>query len=335
MTKCSTYAWLAAAFFTNAAFADVAVLTNGDRITGTVEAVSSAKVLMSTEYASEVAIDRSVVQELVTESSLDFLTGAGELSGTLEFSDGRQRIVAADGATDVALADIKSARQNYLAVPGLGSEWSSRATLAAILSHGNTDTESYNALIESVLKQDTVEHSVSLLISNEKAEEITTKDQFDLDYGYKRFISDQWYASGNAEYFIDELKNIDRRITLGAGMGYQFWDNSFGALSTDVSANVVGEEILGFDETNPALRWGMDYNRFFLANKLELFHGHSVLFNTDSDRGEVIGSSAGVRYTLNSRIDTAARVDVNHETKPAPGNSKTDVTYTIGVGVKF
>ena len=95
------------------------------------------------------------------------------------------------------------------------------------------------------------------------------------------------------------------------------------------------EELDGEDETNPAVRWGLEYNRFFFSKKMEAFHKQSVLFIPDSDRGEVLESSTGVRYALNSRIDATARVDVNHETEPAPGNSKTDVTYNLGVGIKF
>jgi putative salt-induced outer membrane protein YdiY len=316
-------------------FADVAVLSNGDRITGTVDSISADNVLMITEFAGDVTIARSGIQELVTEGPLDFLTANGEVTGALKSADGQQAIESADGARDIALADIKAAKQNHLGMTSLDSEWASRAALAAIISNGNTDTESFNTLIESSYKRDTVEHAMSLRISSEKAEEVTTKDQVVLDYGYKRFVSERWYASGNAEYFTDDLKDIDRRVTLGAGMGYQFWDNSLGALSTDVTGNVVDEEILGMSETNPAVRWGLDYNRFFLDKKLEFFHGQSVLFIPDGDRGEVFASSTGLRFDINSRIDTAARIDVNHETKPAPGRSKTDVTYTIGVGVKF
>jgi putative salt-induced outer membrane protein YdiY len=157
----------------------------------------------------------------------------------------------------------------------------------------------------------------------------------DFDYLYKRFLNEKWYGSGNLEYFEDELKGVDSRITLGAGVGYQFWDDSFGSLSSDIGISYVEEEIDGEDSSNPALRWGLDYRRYLFSKKMEAFHKQSVLFIPDSDRGEVLTSSTGVRYVLNSRIDATARVDVDHETEPAEGNSKTDVTYNLGIGIKF
>ena len=204
-----------------------------------------------------------------------------------------------------------------------------------MISNGNSDTASYNTLIESAYKSGNVEHNVSLLVSKEEAEEETTKDTLDLDYGYKRFVSEKWYASGNAEYFQDKLKDIDQRITLGAGMGYQFWDNSIGALSSDLGISAVQEELNGEDESNPAIRWGLDYKQFFFSKKMELFHKQSLLFIPDSDRGEVISSSTGLRYALSDRIDSTFRVDLNHETDPPEGSSSTDVTYSLGVGIKF
>ena len=122
---------------------------------------------------------------------------------------------------------------------------------------------------------------------------------------------------------------------MGAGVGYQFWDDSFGSLATDLTLNYVREELQEDDESNPAVRWGLEYKRFLLSKKLEAFHRQSVLFIPDSDRGEVIRSSTGLRYALNAKVDATARVDLKHETEPEPGNSKTDVTYNLGVGIKF
>ena len=68
---------------------------------------------------------------------------------------------------------------------------------------------------------------------------------------------------------------------------------------------------------------------------IEAFHQQSVLIIPDSERGEVLESSTGMRYALNSRIDAMFRLDVHHETKPAPDTSKTDLTYNLGIGIKF
>lgn len=319
--------------------ADTVLLHNGDRLTGTVDSISGGKVLLVTEYAGGVPIALDAIAELETaeafEVRLDGTAESRDVIGAFVVSNGAQGIRQDGVVQPLDLQRVRHAGQNNLSLTGFTAEWTSRADLSAIISNGNSDTESYNTLIESVRKQGNVEHGFSILVSQEEAEGVTTKEQLDIDYGYKRFISEKWFASGNAEYFKDELKDIDQRVTLGAGMGYQFWDDSFGAFSTELGVSVVDEELDDDSETNPALRWGLDYNRFFFSKRMEIFHKQSVLFIPDSDRGEVLASSSGVRYALNSRIDTTARVDVNHETEPPEGSSKTDVTYTLGVGIKF
>ena len=129
------------------------------------------------------------------------------------------------------------------------------------------------------------------------------------------------------------MKDVDSRITAGGGIGHQFWDNSFGTLSAELGINVVVEELDGESEENPALRWALSYKRFLLSKRLELFHDHSIL--VIPDRGEVLDSSTGVRLSVNQRINTSLRVDIQHETKPPEGNHKTDVTYSLGLGIKF
>ncbi len=319
-----------AIFFAATSAADVVVMKNGDRLTGTLDSIAGGRLVLNTEYAGSIPINVDAVESIVTEEPFEVKVGKSKANGLFRHQ-GEQTMV---GETPIELASISRAGQRN-ARGGLGTEWSSRADLSLVISNGNSDTQSLNTLIESSLKRETVEHAVSLLVSREEAEEETTKDLFDLDYGYKRFISEKWYAAGNAEYFKDELKDIDARYTLGAGMGYQVWDDSFGALSLEAGVSAVREDIDGDTDDNPAFRWALAYNRFLMAKKLEFFHKHALLVIPDSDSGEIISSSTGLRYALNDRIDTSARVDVNHETEPAPGRSKTDVTYTLGIGVKF
>lgn len=317
------------------ALADVVVLNNGDRMTGTVDSVAGGRVLLMTDYAGAVPIKVDAIVELITEQAFDVSVDGEQRNGQFDVIDGVQVLTTDSGSQPVTLAEVNRAGQNKLSLRRLVPEWTARATLAANISNGNSDTENYSTLVEAGLKQEAVEHSISLLITDETSEDVQVKEELDLDYGYKRFVSEKWYASGNAEYFKDPIKDVDRRITLGAGMGYQFWDDSFGSLSTDLTLNYVREELQDDDETNPAVRWGLEYKRFLFSKKLEAFHKQSVLFIPDSDRGEVLESSTGLRFALNSKIDATARVDVDHETEPEPGNSKTDITYNLGVGIKF
>ncbi len=95
------------------------------------------------------------------------------------------------------------------------------------------------------------------------------------------------------------------------------------------------EDLAGENEENPALRWALQYDRLLWSEQLEFFHEHSILSLADGDRGEIIETSTGLRLAVNSRVHTSFRIDLDHETKPAVGRDKTDVTYALGVGIEF
>jgi putative salt-induced outer membrane protein YdiY len=317
------------------AAADVVHMKNGDRLTGKLDGIAGQRLILETDYSDNIAVSLSSVLTVETDGPFELkLKGGDRASGRLVVADGGQAI-AVDGQQPqpLVLDQVRTAGQKRLALLDLGRDWTSRAVLSAAVSTGNSETDAYNALIESKLTRNKSEHFLSLVISEEDADGETTKDQLDLDYGYKRFVGEKWFGAGNFEYFQDGLKEVDYRITAGGGVGYQFWDNSFGALSAELGASLVVEELAGESEENPAARWALKYNRHLWSKRVEAFHSHSLL--VIPNRGEVIESSTGIRMALNHRLETDLRVDVDHETEPPEGSKKTDVTYALGIGVKF
>ncbi len=189
--------------------------------------------------------------------------------------------------------------------------------------------------MDSIATQGKFEHRGYLYLDTDESEGETTRDTFDAGYDLRYYFRDKWYALGSIGYFKDELKDIDSRITLGAGVGYQFFGTDIASLSTDLGVVMVLEDLDGDSESNPALRWGVDYQRWLDFEKLEYFYGHEVLKILDSDRGEIYKANTGIRIHLSERWNANARVDMIHETKPPVGSHKTDLTYSIGVGLIF
>lgn len=317
--------------------ADVVHFVNGDRVSGTVHSVSGGKVVLDTQHAGRILIALAGVSAIEAETGFDLrLRDGTAVRGSFRIEESGEGVVVSDTADLVfPLKQVYSAGQNRLLVPSFTRDWASRIDLSIAISQGNTDTASYNTLMETVLQHERSTHRASLLVSKEEADDVRTKDQLDVDYGYRRFISERWFAAGNAEYFVDELKEIDYRVTAGLGMGFQFWDNSFGAFATELGASAVVEALDGERERNPAVRWAVDYNRFLWSTRLELFNRSSLLIIPESDRGEVFQMTTGLRMAVNSWLDMALRVDLRHETEPAEAADKTDTTYSLGVGARF
>ena len=317
------------------ATADTIFLANEDRLSGKVDSISSGQILLKTNYAGTLSINVDSVKRVETDEELVFKMTDGErISGRLTKRDSVLSLIDASGNTrPIILANIVSAvreTKRTIAAPMLRS----RLDLSAAIATGNSDTLAANALFESTLKRLKSAHDLSLFVSREEANNLKTKDQIDADYGYKHFVSERWFASGQVEYFRDPLKNIKRQINLGAGLGFQAWDHSLSALSMEAGVSAVLEKLTE-SQQNPAFRWGLDYTQYLWGKQLEFFHKHSLLVIADGARGQVIDASTGLRLALTDRLDTHFRIDHQIDTKPPPEVDKIDTTYSLGIGIKF
>jgi putative salt-induced outer membrane protein YdiY len=332
---CMQLAGLLALVSLSNAQADTLLLHNGDRLTGTLISIADETVAFETVYAGVLKVEQRVVAQIETSRNYIFRGAAFEQRGQLLVIDGQQSVGQPDDFSPLDINSIESADRVQRVVAMLPLDWVSRVDLSAVFSSGNSSTESFNTLAESRLKRTNAEHLATLLRNTEKADGVTSKDQVDLSYGFKRFISSRWYGSANGNYFRDELKDIDQRLSLGAGLGFQLANSRLGVLSTEVGVSAVQERLDGVDRINPAGRWAIDFQRYFFDRRVELFHRQTVLAIASENRGQVLTSSTGLRFALSERIDTALRTDLNYETDPPPGSKKTDTTYTLGIGLKF
>ena len=320
------------------ATADTIFLRNGDRLSGAVDSISGGQVLLQTDYAGRVSIAASAVERIETDEALEFRLNDGERrAARIAVSDAPPAAAGTAAASSpLTLENVSSAVRAAAPAALLSPMWRTRLDLATVIATGNSDTSAANALLESSMQRQRSVHDLSLLVSQEEAGDVTTKDQIDADYGYKRFLSPRWFAAGQAEYFRDELKRIESQITLGASAGFQAWDHSLSSLSMEAGVSAVLETLVGNDQSqNPAFRWGLDYVRYFSGKRLELFHKHSILVIADSDRGEVIDASTGVRLNVNDRVATHFRIDHQVDTQPPPGVDKIDATYNLVIGFEF
>ena len=317
------------------AWADTLIMNNGDRITGRLDSISGGKAVFETQYAGRVFVSVDQIDSMLTDDAYTVRLGGDRLSGTFIEDQGEQALATHTGIERLTLSDLRSAAQSRSQFIPFAPDWSVRLDLSLSLADGNSSTEASNILLEADFHDELNSHLLTVLLAREEGEGLLTKDQLDVDYGYRRFISERWYGAANAEYFQDKLKDIDLRITLGAGIGIQVVDNSLENLATDLAVSAVQEDIGGASSTKPALRLGLDYQRFLFAKTVELFHRQSILQLLSDEKGQVFSSSTGIRYMFSERIDTNFRIDLAYESNPPPGNEKTDTTYSLGVGLKF
>lgn len=313
-----------ATIYTSTVTADVIQLDNGDRMTGTVSNITAGVITLTTAYAGDVAIAMANVTQIETDGDYDVTLESGDqVSGRL-VPNGLQ---VGDNLINSQLSSITLLEQ----IPTGAPVFTSRVDGLFSLSNGNSNTQTLDIFADTFYSHGNNEHRLGIAWGDAEAEGETTKAQIEIDYGYRRLLRDDWFFGGNLEYFRDELKDINRRITVGATIGKQFWNTPLSRFSVELGVSAVLENLAGETENNPALRWGLDYTRQLLP-QAQFFHNHEILAIIGSGRGQIFDTSTGLRYALSDRLNVNLRVDYRNETDPPEGASSSDVTYGIGVG---
>ncbi len=304
--------------------ADVVHFENGDRLTGTVVDAPEGFVAVDVPHVGVVTVPDEQVQR-----------------------------VDRDGASPATSGDVKGSAAD-LSAASTDNGWQARADLGVVVATGNTRAADLNFVAGVVHTGKRFDNQLGVAVHKARAlgevlgatgSTTTTKDQVDVDYNLRWKYGENWYAVASVEYFEDPIKDIEQRATTGAGVGHTFWESEMGALRTDAGISQVFESI-GFrppaatgrstdSDHNPALRWGLQFNRWLVADRLELFHTNQLLHILDDERSSVWDSDTGVRFHVNSRWLAALRVDLQHETAPATGRRKTDSSYALAVGLKL
>lgn len=325
------------AMLAGTANADVLFLASGDRLTGEIDSIGGGKVILMTDFAGTIGVKLETVVRMESETLFEIRRTDGEKFRGQFIADGDdQQFKPEDGAAEsLDLGALASARQNNLGIRDLGSDWTNRFDAGVSASSGNTDTASQNYLIESILTRSRSRHRFDLTFDTQEDDGVKTRENFLTSYDYRRFFRERWYGTGNIGYEQDKFRSVDSRWSLGVGVGYQFWDDSTGALTTDLGISYVVEDLVGVEKENPALRWGLEYDSFFLAKRAEFFYNQSVLFIPENDRRTIYHGSTGLRFNLTDMLTANLRVDLAHETNPPDDLKKTDLTYVMGIGLVF
>ena len=206
---------------------DAVLLQGGEQISGTIDSIDSTHVIISTEWAGQLSINREAVHRVTADEPLYVRLLDGSLIRQAQFVNAE---TDAGSAPALNLAEVDRAeRQAITEVPASSADlWTGNFSYGVNFSRGNSETSTHALNADASSKRQDWRHSLSLKLDLAKDEEETTREQYGLDYQLDWFIRPEWFVYASGSYFRDPLRDLVRRITISTGAGRQFWDNSKG-----------------------------------------------------------------------------------------------------------
>jgi putative salt-induced outer membrane protein YdiY len=152
---------------------------------------------------------------------------------------------------------------------------------------------------------------------------------------YDYFATEKLYYLGNGTWEKDMAANLDPRITVGGGLGYQFFEREDSKFSAEAGLNFIDEQFRsGGDDSYTAARAAYDYQR--VLTESADFKQSAEIFPNVSDVKDVYSKlTSRVSIALSERLNGHATWVWDWDNTPIAGAENSDHQVTIGIGWSF
>jgi putative salt-induced outer membrane protein YdiY len=308
------------------------VMLNGDIITGDVKTIWDKKLAVEPAYADTFEVDLDAVAYIESERVFDieFADGRAAHAKMLGGNEGIQ-IIEIDGKVQeipvMQLAELDEPEDYY--------DWDTFIDLNSTVEKGNTDSEKVALKVKTNLKLGDHRHLGELTFARETQSGETTKEQELATYAYNWSFNAPWFLGGNLGYESDPIKELEYRINVGGGVGYDIWDASGRFFQVQAVGGWQTEKIDQQNNDNAIGGWILRFRYDILGGDLNVFHNNSGFMAFSGRRNNVLKSETGVRYEITDLLYLNFEVDFDYESNPASGAEHEDLTMLLGIGVEL
>jgi putative salt-induced outer membrane protein YdiY len=309
------------------------VMANGDRITGTITQIWDNELTIEPDYADEFSVDLEDVAAIVSarEFDIEFADGSEATASLRGADDEGQQVLVIDGqesAFEMAeIAELEEIDEYF--------DWDSRIDASSVINKGNTDSRTLRVTANTNLKLGDHRHIGDLTIAEESLEGVATKKQSLLAYNYSWLFSEATFLAATASYERDPIRDLQQRFILGAGVGYEIWDDAGRSFTIQGGLGKKTEEIDNLSETSSIAFWQLRFGYDLAGGDVNFYHNHGINTTIEGRRNSVWKSSTGVRYEITDLLYLNFEVAYDYESHPGADAEKDDLAVLAGFGLEF
>jgi hypothetical protein len=327
--------------------ADVLVMKNGDRVTGSIVKKDGNAVTVKTALFGTVTVPWDQVDSVKTETPLNVVLADGkETQSNLTTANGKVEVAGqAVAPTDVKVlrdADEQKAYERLLH-PGWTDLWAGTGTVGFAGTAGNAQTRTFTVGIDAARVTNT--DKTTLYFKSVRASASTNGVNADTaqavrgGVGYSRNLTKKIFANVFNDYEYDKFQSLDLRVTVGGGVGYYLWKRDRGALDLVGGGDWNHEKfdptpLPAFTRSTAEFYWGNDF-AYKLSARSSVTQAFRM-FNNLSDTGNYrVNFDLGANTQLFKWLSWNLSFSDRYLTNPAPGHKTNDILYTTGLGINF
>ncbi len=333
--------------------ADVVVAKNGDRVTGDIVKKDDKSLTIKTALFGVVTLPWDQVASVTAEKPLNVVLPGGQtVQATLATAGGQVEVGQGDGKRTVAPSEIVALRdaaeqKNHerMLSPGFADLWVFTGSIGLAGTSGNAKTSTFTTPFTAsrvTRKDKTTAYfnfvKASALINGVSAD---TAQAVRGGWSYSRNLKSRLFWNAFNDYEFDKFQNLDLRVVIGSGLGYNAWKGERGRLDLTGGLAWNHERFdppvrprLPFTRNSAEAYWGDDFT-YKLSSRLNFAQSYRM-FNNLYNRGAYRQNfDTGLSAKLTGWLTWNASLSDRFLSNPVRGRKKNDLLYTTGLGFTF
>ena len=224
--------------------------------------------------------------------------------------------------------------------------WNAKLTFGLNIRGGNTEQVEYNA--KATIKRETplTRFLINYIGNISLTSNVETANSQRVDFSHDIFRTTRFFIRPlSGEYFRDPFQNIERRVTLGAGLGYAPINTSetewiiFGGPAYQFTQFISVEAGKDRTQDTPAMVIGTYYETEF-TNWLDYYFTYNITWGNQKSGGYTHHTVNTIEVDLTNRFELDISLIWDHINSPTRGNDgilpkKDDYRLMIGITFDF
>lgn len=335
--------------------ADEVVFNNGERLIGTVVKLEGGKLTFKSEMLGEQTFDLAKIKTFTTDAPVDLHLADGTvLKSKTQLTESGQ--VSLEGTDLIKAQQIDLDKiQAINPPPKPDPKWTGSFKVGLTSTHGNTFEESGSFSFDGSKREedrrtkfDTL-YVYSRIKDDTTGDKRTTEESFILKGKRDYFVSEKHYYYLNGSFKKDHIADLERRVILGAGSGYQWVEEDKIKFNTDAGLAYRHEKydtripnptpppaMIQEIETSDDLSAQLGYDLFWIFREnWKFLHDTTYYPSLETVSDYFLTSTAELRHQHSNSMFSSLKAILDYDSTPAEGTSSTDTKYILSLGWNY
>jgi putative salt-induced outer membrane protein YdiY len=334
--------------FVTLASGDQVTLKNGDRLTGMILKSDSKSLSMKTDFAGDVTIDWSAVQQITSSVPLHVSLSSGQtLVGAVTTEDGNFKVnTASRGEVPVSKDQVQNLRNDSEQAayertlhPGLLQEWNGGVNLGFALTRGNSRTKNLSLAFTAqrkTLNDQIATYMNSVYATNDAPGAVpgTTANAIQGGIRYDRNFDTRLFGFVSGDFQMDALQSLNLRSVLSSGLGLHAINSDRTTLDLLAGGNYTRENYTTLNRNIAAVTLGEDLSR--KVGLSTLITEHLYFYPNISDAGDYRATfNFGTVTKMSKWLGWQNSFGDIYVSNPPLGKKQNDIQLTTGLNISF